>query len=122
MTSRQRALLVLALGVAGCGDGGTDPSPGGNNGGNTGGTCTSTSASVTVNNNSFSPSCTRVAAGSTVTWTWSATAVDHNVTFQSGTSSPTQSSGTFQRGFPTAGTFTYRCTIHAAMTGEIRAE
>lgn len=113
---------MLFLIFAGCGDGGTDPTPGGNN--NTGGTntCASTSTNITVQNNSFSPSCTRVATGATVTWTWAPTAVAHNVTFQSGSSSGTQDSGTFQRAFPSAGTFPYQCTLHAGMNGEIRVE
>lgn len=123
MHAARFALATLFLLVAACGDGGTDPTPGGNNN-NPGGTntCTSTSVNVTVQNNSFSPSCTRVGTGATVTWTWAPTAVAHNVTFQSGTSSGNQDSGTFQRTFPSAGTFTYRCTLHTGMNGEIRVE
>lgn len=113
-------LAQLAVAVA-CGDGNTPPTGTNNNGGSVG-TCPSTSASVSVQNNLFAPSCTRVAAGATVTWTWAATAVNHNVTFPAGTSSATQSSGTFQRAFPSTGTFTYQCTLHAGMTGEIRVE
>ena len=101
--------------VIACG-GGTEPS---NNGGGGGGgnQCTSTSTSVTVNNNSFSPRCTTVPAGSTITWTWGNNASNtHNVTFPTGASSSTESTAgfTFQRAFPTAGTFTYVCTIHGA--------
>ena len=123
MRAARFGLASLFLVLTACGDGGTDPTPGGNN--NNGGgtnTCTSTSVNVTVQNNNFSPSCTRVASGSTVTWTWSATAVNHNVTFAAGTSSATQSSGTFERGFPNAGTFAYSCTLHPGMNGEIRVE
>lgn len=122
MRAARFGLATLFLVLAGCGDGGTDPTPGGNN--NTGGTntCASTSTNVTVQNNSFSPSCTRVPAGSTVTWTWAATAVTHNVTFQSGASSGNQDSGTFQRGFPNTGTFAYECTLHPGMSGTIRVE
>lgn len=78
-------------------------------------------ASVTVRDNSFNPSSVRLAAGGTVTWTFSG-ALGHNVTFSSGSSSSTQSSGTFQRAFPAAGSFNYRCTIHAGMSGTVTVE
>jgi plastocyanin len=67
---------------------------------------------VTVGNNFFSPADLSVAAGTTVTWTWAPGAVEHNVTFDDGEHSPTQSSGSFPRTFSAAGTFRYHCTIH----------
>lgn len=70
---------------------------------------------VTVNNNLFSPADMSVATGTTVTWQWAAGAVDHNVTFDDGDHSPTQSSGTFARTFNTPGTYPYHCTIHVAL-------
>ena len=69
----------------------------------------------------FDPSNARLAVGGTVTWTWDGS-VGHNVTFNTGTSSATQSSGTFARTFSTTGSFAYRCTIHAQMTGTIAVE
>ena len=118
-------VIATAFVIAACGgDGGTDPgNTGGNNGGNTGGNqnpCTSTSSSVTVGNNNFSPACTTVTPGTTVTWTWASGGVAHNVTFGSGPSSGDQGSGTFERAFPTAGTFPYSCTLHGGMNAEIR--
>lgn len=117
--------LMLALAVAGCG-GGDDPPTGTNgNGGPTGNTCTSTSAAITVQNNSFSPSCTTVPVNTEVVWTWSALATNgHNVTFSTGTqNSPTQTSGEFRRTFTAAGTYTYLCTVHgAAMSGQIKVQ
>lgn len=80
-----------------------------------------TEASVDVDDNFFAPSTQRVAVGGTVTWTWVGS-VGHNVTFSSGTNSTTQSTGTFDRDFPTAGSFAYQCTIHAGMTGTINVE
>jgi plastocyanin len=79
------------------------------------------SNTVSVSNNSFSPATMTVAPGTTVTWQWAAGAVDHNVTFDDGDHSPTQSSGTFARTFSSAGTFPYHCTIHQSlgMTGTI---
>jgi len=76
-----------------------------------------------VQNNSFSPDCTTVPVNSTVTWTWSAGAVLHNVTFDNnGPASPTQDTGTFSNTFAAAGTFTYHCTLHAGMTGTIKVQ
>jgi plastocyanin len=92
------------------GDGGsTEP-------GNGGGTAT-----VAVVNNSFSPSTLGVSVNSTVTWQWNSAGVEHNVTFQTGPNSATQTSGSFSRAFTAAGSFPYACTIHAAegMTGVV---
>lgn len=103
---RGRSLLakLALLAALGCG-GGSDSPAGPSGGGGTG---------VTVGNNFFSPVDLSVAAGSTVTWTWSPGGVDHNVTFDDGEHSSTQSSGTYARTFATAGTFPYHCTIHGA--------
>jgi len=77
--------------------------------------------SVTVGNNFFSPPDLSVATGTTVTWTWAAGAVEHNVTFDDGEHSATQSSGSFPRTFSATGTYPYHCTIHgaAAMHGTV---
>jgi len=81
-----------------------------------------TQAAVSVGDNFFNPTSQTVAVGGTVTWTW-AGQIDHNVTFTSGTNSVSQSTGTFARDFPTAGTFAYLCTIHGgAMSGSISVE
>jgi plastocyanin len=106
--------LALAALLAACGDG-----YGSSNSGITGTTTSSTSNAVRVADNSFTPSATTVAPGTTVTWTW-AGAREHNVTFDDGTASATQTSGTFQRTFSAAGTFSYHCTIHGtAMSGVV---
>jgi plastocyanin len=122
---RIRTILWLAMvaGTAACG--GSD-SPTGNNGGNNGGnnTCASTSVDIDVSNNRFSPNCVTVPTGATITWTWSANAGNgHNVTFATGPNSSTQTTGTFTRTFPAAGTFAYTCTVHgSAMSGSIRVQ
>jgi plastocyanin len=86
--------------------------PPGTNGG-------STSSSITVADNSFTPSETTVSVGTTVTWTWNAS-TQHNVTFNDGSASATQASGTFARAFNAAGTYNYHCTIHgASMSGSV---
>lgn len=91
-------------------------------------------STVTVENNAFTPATLTVAPGSTVTWTWdtcttgydpyggsTSTCVDHSVVWDAGgTSSPTQSQGTYSRTFSTAGTYNYHCAIHGtAMSGKV---
>jgi len=69
----------------------------------------------------FNPSGTSVAAGTTVTWTWT-TATLHNVTFSGAGlgGSGDKSSGTYAKAFPNAGTFGYTCTLHPqTMTGTV---
>jgi plastocyanin len=126
------AIITAGLLLAGCGGGGGDSTPTSPPGGGSGNTQNPPpSTSVKVGNNSFTPTDLTVPAGSTVTWTWDSctggdgygngqTCYDHSVTFTSGTSSETKSSGTFSRAFPTAGTYNYQCIVHgAAMSGRI---
>ena len=69
----------------------------------------------------FNPPSVRIARTGTVTWTWAG--LDHNVLFTSGTDRPadipTRSTGSVSRDFNTAGTFNYRCSIHAGMEGTV---
>jgi plastocyanin len=88
---------------------------------------------VSVNNDAFSPATKTVAAGASVQWAWNSctggdpygggqTCVEHSVTFDDGSSSSVlQSQGTFNKTFPTAGTYTYHCQVHGSMgmTGTI---
>jgi plastocyanin len=70
----------------------------------------------------FSPNLTKVSRGTQVVWTWNTGGeygVDHNVTFPTGGSSPTQNTGTFSRVFDVVGDFTYTCTLHEGMSGTI---
>lgn len=106
------SVVALALGCGSSYNGGTTGPGGGNPGG-------STSNAISIIDNSFSPSATTVPVGTTVTWTWNGSN-QHNVTFDDGTKSATQSSGTFDRKFDAAGTYKYHCTIHgAAMSGSV---
>jgi plastocyanin len=125
MRASRFALIVLAFAVVSCGGGGGDkvtgtttPPPGGGTGGGGGGGSTSTS--ITVGDNFFDPASTTVGIDKTVTWTWS-TGTRHNVTFSNTTISGSgdQTSGTFQKAFAAAGTYGYRCTLHAGMDGTI---
>ncbi len=110
------SLFLLVLAAACGGDYGTNPGGGGGGGGGT-------TPNVQVQNNRFSPAATTVAGGTTVTWSWSSGGVSHNVTFDDGvTSSPTQGSGSHSRTFGVAGTFGYRCTLHAGMNGAVTVQ
>ena len=73
-----------------------------------------------MGDNNFNPSSTTVPPGTTVTWTWAGSSV-HNVTF-SDVASANQATGSFQKAFPTAGTFNYNCTLHPGMNGTIRVQ
>jgi plastocyanin len=131
-TGRRFALALAALAplsLAACGGGSgptgysnnnpppTQPPPQG-----------STSSTITVENNRFDPAATTVNVGTTVTWTWDSctddpyggsTCVEHTVTFDGGATSGPRSSGTWSRQFSTAGTFNYRCSLHAGMNGSV---
>jgi len=117
----RRSSLIRTLAMAalvGCGGGGSDSTTGPTPGGTTGGT----TGAVTVGNNFFSPANISVAAGATVTWTWAMGDVEHTVTFSDGApGSNRQSSGTFQRTFSRAGTYSYFCSVHGAnvMSGTV---
>jgi plastocyanin len=84
-------------------------------------TATVAGAAVSVQDSEFNPFNADVAAGGAVTWTWVG-ALAHNVTWVGGgfTNSATQSTGTHQVTFPSAGTYTYYCDIHGTPTTGMR--
>ena len=76
-------------------------------------------AGVNVQDNQFVATTVRVQAGGTVRWTWQGNN-PHNVTFAGGPASSTQTEGSFERAFATAGTFSYLCTVHGqSMSGTV---
>ncbi len=87
---------------------------------------------ISVSNNFFSPAAKTVAVGTTVQWAWNSctgdvysgqTCVSHSVTFNDGTTSATQSQGTYSRMFSTAGTYPYHCSVHGtAMSGTVTVQ
>ena len=111
-------------GVAGGGGG-----YGGGTGGNTGGAPASGDVAVIVGNNfmrsghngSVNPAVDTVAAGGSVTWTWTNTgSVPHGIQslgtpiFRNGTVL-TGNGSTYRVTFNTAGTYQYDCLVHGAM-------
>jgi plastocyanin len=109
------ALALTASCGGGASAGPTSPGNGGNNNGN--GT-----TAITVADDYYTPPTTRVLAGTTVTWTWTG-ANAHSVTFDDGTTSATQATGTYSRSFGAAGTYSYHCKIHGtAMSGTVTVQ
>lgn len=106
------ATLSFVAAIAGaCGDGNLEGPPAGG---------AAATNEVRVSNNFFDPASRTVPVGTVFTWRWSAGSVLHNVTFNDGPASATQSSGTYQRTFSAAGSYPYLCTIHgAAMSGTV---
>jgi plastocyanin len=109
-TARLAIAATLALGAcSGDGDGGTGPDPD-----------PVADATVTLGAQSFNPPVVVLFRDGTVTWN-NTSGVTHNVTFPGAGPAdiPDHSNGTTDRDFPTVGTFTYRCTIHAGMNGRV---
>ena len=77
-------------------------------------------ATVQVTSNAFTPSLVNLRSGGIVTWVWTDTTSQHNVTFNDPLlSSQTLPSGFFTVVFQSVGTFNYVCTVHSGMTGSI---
>ncbi len=104
-------ILAAAIFLVGCG------SSSGSSG------CTASNAvattSVTVKDFSFDPSCIKIAAGDTVTWT-NTGVPQHTVTSDTGApetfdSGSLGTGGTFQHTFTAAETVKYHCTVHVSM-------
>lgn len=79
-------------------------------------------ASVTATTSqTFDPATVTITHGGTVTWVFQS--LTHNVTFDNVTGAPQDIGDTanqsIARTFPTAGTFTYHCTIHPGMNGTV---
>jgi len=86
----------------------------------TGGSSGQLLATVQVTSNAFSPVLVNLRRGGIVTWVWSDTTSQHNVTFHDPLlSSQTLSTGLHSVVFQTVGTFNYLCTVHPGMTGSI---
>jgi plastocyanin len=101
-------LLVLTGFFNSCKKDSTSPSTSGNN--------------VTMQNSAFSPSSITVSVNSTVTWTnkdsyaHTVTSTSSNETYDSGN---INAGGTYSHKFTTAGTYSYKCTLHSGMTGTV---
>ena len=111
------SLLTFTVACSGSDSAPSTPNP--NPGGPSSSVTIPTGAEV-LGNRAYAPDDLTVDVGSTVTWTNTDT-VAHTSTadagaWNSGTVAP---GGQFSRTFPTAGTFTYHCTIHPGMIGSV---
>jgi plastocyanin len=129
MTTTNVYIALALISVAACGGSGGSTAPNNQPSGNT----TPPAGGIAVTNNSFSPSTKTVATGTAVQWAWNTCTggdgysgqlcVDHSVTFDDGTTSPTQDQGTYVRTFTAAGTYNYHCSVHGtAMAGTITVQ
>jgi plastocyanin len=75
---------------------------------------------VAMQDNSFNPASRTVSAGTTVRWVNNGSFA-HNTVSDDGVwaSGNLDTGASFQHTFAAAGTFAYRCTLHAGMTGTV---
>ena len=120
-TGRMLFGMVLLLSVFSITNSCTESSTDNMNGtGDPGGKGTPGTNEVWIQGMAFSPSSITVTAGTTITWT-NKDGVPHTVTsntglFDSGTINP---NGTYSHLFSTAGTFSYKCSLHPSMTASV---
>jgi len=125
-------VLWLLLAIAGCGGGGSTapfeqptpppPPPGGLPPGQGNVAMASSNDGYGTETNAFNPGTVTIARAGSVSWT-NNTGILHNVTFNPATGAPSNigsfATGTMSRSFSTAGTFSYQCSNHAGMTGQV---
>lgn len=108
------AFLLAAMLTAACSSGGdTEGSASGASG--TGGG----SGAVTVDDFSFTPESTEVAAGDEVEWVVAEGSSAHTVKFEDEESDELAAGQSYSRTFDEAGEYTYICGIHPQMTGAV---
>jgi plastocyanin len=131
--TRFRATVItagvgLAIAVSACGNGPPDLGSGGGGGATVGvaaasGLGTPAVKVTAISSNQFSPGTTSAKVGQVVQWTVAQDSVPHNVTWDTDqTLNSPQSIGpgeSWQVKFTVAGTYTYHCTIHPGMNGQI---
>ena len=104
---------ITGLAVSACGSSYSAPSP-------TPTTGTGTVITVPAGTTSFSPTTLNVDAGTTVVWQNKDSTAHTTTSDAAGLWNAALAPGQeFSRTFSAAGTFPYRCTIHAGMTGTV---
>ena len=121
---RQIVLVGIAVLVTACGGSSSTGTTGTTGTTPTTPTTPTATTNVTIASFAFNPASMAVASGAVVTFT-NNDAVNHNVTFDNTTigGSGNFSSGAKTITMPTvAGSYTYKCTIHATMTGTVTVQ
>ncbi|HEX6575354.1 MAG TPA: plastocyanin/azurin family copper-binding protein [Gemmatimonadaceae bacterium] len=138
---RLRSVVIagaVSLAMIACSGGGGDGGPTSPTGNNPtpNNPAPTESNNITVTDNTYTPGTKTISSGATVTWQWAGCTgggygggyggdlcAAHSVTFDDGTSSPTQSDGTYARTFAAKGTYKYHCKTHGtAMSGTITVQ
>jgi plastocyanin len=125
--TRTWMVAAAAAVIIGCStDGGTAPTNGGTGGGAVGTVTVGNIFFESGHNGTRNPAVDTVAAGQTVTWTWTGTgATPHSVLSQgtpsfASSATLTGSGMTYSVSFATPGTYHYQCAVHgSAMTGTV---
>ena len=120
-------LMIVPLAAAILACGGSSDSTGLGGGGGGGGATPVATTTVSMVSSTFSPRNIIVAKGATVTWTNTDAGTSHNATFEAAAGSI--KTNDFSGGAAaslvmptTAGTYPYRCTLHAGMTGSVQVQ
>jgi plastocyanin len=122
------AIAVISLSACGGSGGSSSTAPKNNPGVNT----PPVTDGISVTNNAFSPGTKTVSPGTTVKWAWNSCTGDaysgqvcaeHSVTFDDGSGSAIQDTGTFSKTFDAPGVYKYHCSVHGAvMSGSITVQ
>jgi plastocyanin len=121
----RRASVFAALALLGACGGGSSSTGTPTGTGNPGGTTVVATTSVAMVNSAFVPPAISVSPGAVVTFTNNDNNTAHNVTFTSTAigATPDYNSGARTLTMPTAtGTYPYRCTLHAGMSGTVTVQ
>jgi len=112
------AALLLITTACGSSSNPNNPTPSGGGGNGTPVSIVGNASNLTTT--AYAPNPVTVSVGGSVTWknndNTARTSTANNGAWSSGSIAP---GGSFTATFPTAGTFTYRCTFHPGMTGTV---
>ena len=117
MRSRTIIAMAIALTVTGCAFPAGEPSPGLDDASGQAQTPVADPA-ITIQDFEFNNGTVTIETGTTVTWVWKDTPMEHNVVFED-FESPLQSEGTWAYTFEEAGSYDYHCQPHPFMTGTV---
>ena len=111
-------LSVFLMSAIACGSSSsTSPSPTPTPGGSS---VTIPAGASNLGNQAYSPDSVNVSVGGTVTWMNNDSTAHTSTSDASGWDSGVVAPGaSFSRTFPTAGTFSYHCTLHTGMVGKV---